>query len=156
MPSYFIPSNHSARLIWRLVFWAVLLIILLLATYSAASAQCVKNPTDETAVGLQNASSYYLTLYIDGQRMAGVPAGDKSVDFVVTPGSHTLLAEAVVGGETVTASRTADIPEGYVCTWTVTDPPASTSVLKARPDSSQRSLRDSLRRKRKASSVVRW
>ena len=54
--------------------------------------------------------------------MGGVPSGDRSVDFSVTPGSHLLRADAVIGGETVSASRMATIPAGYVCTWTVTDP----------------------------------
>ena len=96
---------------------------LLLAAAQAASAQCAPNPTGETAVGLKNASSYYLTFYIDGVRKDGVPPGDRSVDFVVTPGEHTLRADATIDGETVSASRTGDVPAGHVCTWTVTDSP---------------------------------
>ena len=138
MRSNYISSQHTARLLWRLIFWTILAIILLLASYNVASAQCVANPTGETAVGLQNASSYYLTFYIDGVRRDGVPPGDKSVDFMVAPGEHTLRADAVINDQTVSASRTANIPEGYVCTWTVTDSADTSS--KAR-----RELQDYLR-----------
>ena len=135
----FIPSNHTARLLWRLIFWTLLAIMLLLASYSVASAQCVANPTGETAVGLQNASSYYLVFYIDGVRQDSVPPGDRSVDFVVAPGRHTLRADAVVNDRTVSASRTAEIPAGYVCTWTVTDQPPE------RSGKARRELQDYLR-----------
>src|SRR5688572_24250348 len=121
MRYHFGQSNHSAHLLRRLIIWTILAILLLLASYRVASAQCVANPTGETAVGLQNASSYYLTLYIDGARRDGVPPGDRSVDFIVTPGEHTLRADAVINDQTVSALRTANIPEGHVCTWTVTD-----------------------------------
>lgn len=120
---------------------------ILFAASSAASAQCYQNPTGETAVGLQNASSYYLTFYIDGVSKGGVPAGDRSVDFVVTPGEHTLRAEAIIVGETVSAERTAIIPEGYVCTWTVTDPPSAKAASKERSAKERWEFRDSLRRK---------
>lgn len=153
MQSHFVISNSTARSLWRLIFWAAILIMLLLISYSAASAQCNKNPTGETSVGLQNDSSHYLTFYIDGEKMDGVPAGDRSVDFVVTPGEHALLAEAIIDGETVSASRTVNIPEGFVCTWTVTDPPASSSNLqKGSPNAGQKNLRDALPLKLKAKS----
>jgi len=97
--------------------------VLLLLAFHNASAQCFHNPTGETSVGLRNASGHFLVFYIDGINHGGVPAGDRSVDFIVSPGGHTLRADAVVDGETVSASRTATIPAGYVCTWTVTDPP---------------------------------
>ena len=96
---------------------------LLLVAVQTASAQCVPNPTGETAVGLKNASSYYLTFYIDGVRKDAVPSGDRSVDFVVTPGEHTLRAEATINGETSSATHTGEVPKGHVCTWIITDPP---------------------------------
>lgn len=95
----------------------------LLFAGSPAAAQCLVNPTGETAVGLSNASSYFLTFYIDGVNQGGVPSGDRSIDFIVSPGPHTLRAEAVIDGEIVSASRSTTIAAGYVCTWTVTDPP---------------------------------
>jgi hypothetical protein len=102
---------------------------LLLAAAQTASAQCAPSPTGETAVGLKNASSYYLTFYIDGVRKDGVPPGDRSVDFVVTPGEHALRADATIDGETVSASRTGGVPAGHVCTWTVTDSTDRPTVL---------------------------
>ena len=101
MRSNFTASNHAARLLWRLVFWTILAIMLLLATYRVASAQCVANPTGETGVGLSKRFKLLPDLYIDGVRKDGVPSGDKNVDFIVTPGEHTLRADAVIGGETV-------------------------------------------------------
>ena len=111
----------------------VLALGLLLVAAQDASAQCFANPTGETSVGLKNASSYYLTFYIDGVRKDGVPSGDRSVDFPVTPGEHTLRADAVVGGETVSTSRTVMITSGGVCTWTVTNPPEKAGGGRVKP-----------------------
>lgn len=103
-------------------------IMLLVATLAllngmqSARAQCFENPTGETAVGLKNASSYFLTFYIDGVNKGGVPSGDRSVDFLVSPGEHSLRADALIDGETVSASRSVTMAAGEVCTWTVTDP----------------------------------
>jgi hypothetical protein len=136
MNAHSVSSWHAVRraLLWLLM--AVLACVLLLAAAEVASAQCVQNPTGETAVGLQNQSSYYLLFFIDGVRMDGVPSGDRSVFFVVDAGEHVLRAEAVINGETVSAIRKADIPEGNVCTWTVTDPPSKAgSPLKEFQDS---------------------
>ncbi len=115
--------GNTEQPVSRSVFMAVLLVALLLLASQVAGVQGVANPTRETAVGLKNSSSHFLTLFIDGVNVGGAPSGDRSIDFVVTPGEHTLRADAVIGGTTVSASRTADIPAGYVCTWTVTDPP---------------------------------
>jgi hypothetical protein len=115
--------GNTERRISRSVFMAVLLVALLLLASQAAGSQGVANPTRETAVGLRNSSSHLLTFFIDGVNVGVVPPGEKSVDFVVIPGQHTLRAEAVIDGETVSASRMADIPVGYVCRWTVTNPP---------------------------------
>lgn len=90
----------------------------------SASAQCTRNPTGETAVGLKNTSSLFLTLYIDTINKGGVPSGDRSVDFLVAPGTHTLRAEGYINGEVVFVSRTVIVAPGFVCTWTVTDPPS--------------------------------
>jgi|ERR1043165_3053075 hypothetical protein len=138
MNAYSVSSWHAVRraLLWLLL--AVLACVLLLAAAEVASAQCVQNPTGETAVGLQNQSSYYLLFFIDGVRMDGVPSGDRSIYFVVEAGEHVLRAEAVINGETVSAIRKADIPEGKVCTWTVTDPPSKAGE-------SQKEFQDSIR-----------
>jgi hypothetical protein len=142
MHAHFEMNWHAAR---RVVAWllaALLFVILLLAAAEVASAQCVQNPTGETAVGLKNESSYYLLFFIDEARMDGVPSGDRSIYFVVSPGEHALRAEAVIGTDTVNAYRKADIPEGYVCTWTVTDPPPSATAAR-------KGFQDSLRRVQK-------
>ena len=138
MRSIYISQNHAPRWLWRLLFWTFLALMLLLLTYRVAAAQCIPNPTNETAVGLRNASSYYLTFYIDGVKMDGVPPGDRSVDFNVTSGQHVLLAEAVIDGEIVSVSRAVQVPIGYVCTWTVTDPQRTSAMeYKERPRQSQ-------------------
>jgi len=72
-------------------------------------------------VGLQNASSYFLTFFIDGQNKGGVPAGDKSSAFTVSPGSHTLRADALIRGKVVSVSRTVTLAASEVKTWTVTN-----------------------------------
>lgn len=110
----------------RILLWllaALMACALILSAAQAAAAQCVANPSGETAVGLRNASSHYLLFFIDGLRMDGVPPGDRSIYFVVEPGEHVLRAEAVINGETRSAIRTGEVPEGSLCTWTVTDPP---------------------------------
>lgn len=138
-------SNLSRRdLLLRALLAALALLALLLLLLFApqsASAHCLPNPTGETAVGLRNASSHYLLFFIDRLRMDGVPPGDRSTFFIVAPGEPHLRAEAVIGGETVSASRTVFVPESHVCTWTVTDP-------RGKSAGSQKELRDSLRRER--------
>lgn len=115
-------SDRTQRiLLWLLA--ALMACALILFAAQAVAAQCVANPSGETAVGLRNASSHYLLFFIDGLRMDGVPPGDRSIYFIVEPGEHVLRAEAVINGETRSAIRTGEVPKGYVCMWTVTDPP---------------------------------
>jgi hypothetical protein len=139
---------HAARRFLRRPLTTILACVLLIVAVQTTAAQCLPNPTGETAVGLRNASSYYLLFFIDEMRMDGVPQGDQSIYFVVAPGEHRLRAEAVIGGETVSASRTSNIPEGYVCTWTVTDPPGKAG-------GEQKGFRDSLRREPKPDYALR-
>ncbi|HEX6185101.1 MAG TPA: hypothetical protein VFZ44_14540 [Pyrinomonadaceae bacterium] len=120
------PDHTQRILLWLLTALMALALILFVA--QTAAAQCAVNPTGETTVGLRNASSYYLTFYIDRVRKDGVPPGDRSADFVVTPGEHVLYAEATIKGETSSVSTTRVIPKGHVCTWTVTDPPDRESM----------------------------
>jgi hypothetical protein len=139
MRTHFEMDWHAARraLAWLLA--ATLVLVLLAAAAEVASAQCAPSPTGESAVGLQNASSHYLLFFIDEVRMDGVPAGDRSIYFVVSPGEHSLRAEAVIGTDTANAYRKADVPAGYVCTWTVTDPAPTTGAAR-------KGFRDGLRR----------
>src|ERR1051326_2007686 len=139
MRTHFEMDWHAARrvLVWLLT--AILVLVMLVAAAEVASAQCVPSPTGAAGVGLQNTSSYSLLFFIDEERMDGVPAGDRSIYFVVSPGEHSLRAEAVIGTDTVNAYRKVNIPVGYLCTWTVTDPPPTTGAA-------QKGFRDGLRR----------
>jgi|GEM_PF-1636743 len=109
----------------------VLVLCALLCSAQSVPAQCVRNPTGETAVGLKNTSNLFLTLYIDTINKGGVPSGDRSVDFLVAPGTHTLRAEGYLNGEVIFASRPVIIAPGFICTWTVTDPPSKPAQARA-------------------------
>lgn len=132
-----IPSITSNRTIRRLPLSFLVAAFAILLWAQAAPAQCVESPTGETAIGLRNASSHFLIFYIDDVNKGGVPPGDQSVDFFVWAGEHTLRAEARVGDETLSVTRKILISFGYVCTWTVTDPPRG-------PNKRIQTLRDSL------------
>lgn len=111
---------------WILYLALSILVVGLLA--QPANAQCFENPTGQTTIVLKNASSHFLTLYIDGVGKGGVASNDHSADFVVSSGDHVLMAEAFIGGELVSASRLITIRPGDVCVWTVTDPYPTTEV----------------------------
>lgn len=85
------------------------------------TGRCEVSPTGETTVGLRNSSSCFLVFYIDGVNMGGVPSGDRSVDFNVSPGQHRLQALATVGTEKVWVRRTVSVSAGHVYTWEITD-----------------------------------
>jgi hypothetical protein len=119
-------------------FLLAVVVSLVMGIFSTAAAQCYQNPTGETAVGVKNASTYFVIFYIDEINKGGVPSGDRSVDFLISPGPHTLRAEARIDGDAVSATRMFIIPAGYACMWTVTDPPKELSSA---------NLRDSLKRK---------
>ena len=121
MSSQSIKSNRPLTRFFPLSF--VIAAFAILLSSPPVPAQCLESPTSETAVGLKNASSHFLMFYIDDLNKGGVPAGDQSVEFFVWPGEHTLRAEAKIGDETVSVTRKVLVPVGYVCTWTVTDPP---------------------------------
>jgi len=122
--------RERARKVWSIKL--ALTVAVLILFVSPIRAQCVPNPTGETAVGLQNDSSYFLTFYIDGVNVGGVPSRDRSVDFVVIPGEHILEAEAIVAGGRIKVSHMGVVPAGFVCTWTVTDPDPLKTLVKAR------------------------
>jgi uncharacterized membrane protein len=108
--------------VWRLVFMAILLVALFLVASQVAGAQGVANPTRETAVGLKNSSSHFLIFFIDDRIVGGIPSGESSGNFPVTPGEHSLRAETFVNGEKISASRTVFIHAGFAYTWTTTNP----------------------------------
>jgi hypothetical protein len=102
--------------------WMVVCLALLVTAVAETKAQCVAHPDRETAVGVMNASNYSITVYIDGMLRGRLLPGERSIDFVISPSEHLLLAETMIGGELVSASRQVVVMPGSVCTWTVTDP----------------------------------
>jgi len=102
-----------------------LLLVVCLFVFGAASvatAQCVNQASGKTAIGVMNASDYFITFAIDDGDRVGVPAQERSIDFAVSPGEHVLRAETVHRGETLSATRTLFVPVGAICTWNVTNP----------------------------------
>ena len=100
----------------------VVCLVLLVAAVAETKAQCVAHPDRETAVRVMNASNYSITVYIDGMARGRLLPGERSIDFVISAGEHLLLAETMISGEFVSASRQVVVMPGSVCTWTVTDP----------------------------------
>jgi hypothetical protein len=87
-----------------------------------AKAQCVNQPSGKSAIAVMNASDYFITFYVDGVKQARVFAQERSLDFSVSPGRHVLMAESIINGETLSATRTLIVPAGSICTWNVTNP----------------------------------
>jgi hypothetical protein len=86
-------------------------------------AQCVDHPQQRTAVQFRNESSYELTFFVDEDEVGvAVESKGTSREQQVAPGEHLFRARAMVGGNGVWIWITNDIPQGNVCTWTVTDP----------------------------------
>ena len=121
MSFHSIKSNQIITRFFALSFLSVAFGILFSA--QTVPAQCLESPTGETAVGLRNASSYFLIFYIDDVNEGGVPPAYQSVDFFAWPGEHTLRVELRIGEYTLSVTRKVLMPVGYVCAWTVTDPP---------------------------------
>lgn len=118
----------------------VMCLILFVAAVAETKAQCVPHPDRDTAIGVMNASNYPITIYIDGMEIGRLLPGERSIDFVISPGEHLLIAETMIGGELVSATRQVVVDPGSVCTWTVTNP--------ARPrERASTLLRDGLMRK---------
>jgi hypothetical protein len=118
----------------------VMCLVLLVAAVAETNAQCVAHPDRKTAVGVMNASNYPITFYIDGMDRGRLLPGERSIDFVISPGEHLLLAETMIAGELVSAAREVVVEPGTICTWSVTNP--------VRPrDGVSNLLRDGLTRK---------
>ncbi len=140
-----LPSSllkQPVKRILQRIFRAICAAALLLFISQPASAQCIPNPTGETAVGFKNESSFSLTIYIDAVKKAEVPIGEKSADFIVAPVRHILNAEVVIGGQSFWVTYAGDVPEGFVCTLTIADPEEAKSRKKSKSE-----MRRSLRRK---------
>jgi hypothetical protein len=142
MLSRSILLNPTFRQNLKRIFRAICVAALLFIISQSTSAQCVPNPTGEAAVALKNETSFLLTFYIDAVKKADVPTGEKSADFIVTPGRHILNAEAIIEGQSYWVTYSGDIPEGFVCTLTIVDPKGAKSSKKFKGE-----MRRALRRK---------
>ena len=92
------------------------------AYFANVNAQCVDSPDGKTAVRFDNASSYEVTFYIEGAKVATQTAHTTSRDVYVVPGGHFLSASAATTlGELWVYSANV-VPKGQVCTWHVGDP----------------------------------
>jgi hypothetical protein len=97
--------------------------VFLLAVAPSAFAQCVNHPQQRTAVQFRNESSYDLTFFVDEDEVGvAVESKGTSRDLPVTPGEHLFRARAMVSGHSVWVWITNDVPQGHVCTCTVSDP----------------------------------
>jgi hypothetical protein len=101
--------------------WMVVCLLLLIAP-AAVKAQCVRNAPYETTINVVNASSYFVTFYIDGLMQGTLPAGERSPDLAISPGEHLLFAHAIIDDEPMMTGRIITIPPGSICTWTLTNP----------------------------------
>ena len=109
------------KVLTKIARTSLIVCAVMLVTVRVADAQCAPNPTHETSLSIMNASAYALTFYVDGARRGVGWPGELSMSFIITPGEHVLFAEAVVDGETLSASRRVTIAPGQACTWTVTN-----------------------------------
>lgn len=103
------------------VICLLLSLVSLLIVYPTVAAQCFRNQSGETAAGLRNLSDYQLVFSVDGMNRGAVSSGARSLDVRLSPGEHLLLAEAKLGDEIVSVSRTMVIPAGHTCIWNVSD-----------------------------------
>lgn len=89
-----------------------------LATSAKEVGKSARTTKTRAELVLKNATSFSLTLSIDGEKSCSAPPGDQCVD-LVTPGWHDLKAEETFNPENY-VTRTANIPpEG--ATWTITE-----------------------------------
>jgi hypothetical protein len=97
---------------------------------AAGSAQCVDETAGRTGLRFSNQSSYGLTFFVDHENEGVfVQTGDVSSVREVTAGEHLLRARAEIGGVFFWVWVINEVPGGQICTWTVQDPPQSSSSL---------------------------
>ena len=88
------------------------------------TAQCVEHHDKTTALKFSNESRFELTFFVDeDEEGVVVPSRTVSDEISVEPGEHLLRARAIVIGESFWVWAVNEVPQGQVCTWTVTDPP---------------------------------
>ena len=78
-----------------------------------------------------NESRFELTFFLDDDEKGVVVAsGAVSNEIEVRPGEHLFRARAVVMDKSFLVWTINEVPEGQVCTWTVTDPQRDAAVAK--------------------------
>jgi len=93
-------------------------------------AQCVENNDKRTALKFSNESRFELTFFVDDDEDGViVPSRAVSNEITVEPGEHLLRARAIVRGESFWVWVVNEVPQGQVCTWTVTDPPRVAMIV---------------------------
>lgn len=107
----------------RLGMLGMIVTALAAAFVQATSAQCIDHPYRKTAVKFGNETRFELTFYIDDDEKGVIVAsGMVSNELEVSPGEHLFRARAVVAGKSFLVWVVNEVPEGQVCTWTITDP----------------------------------
>lgn len=101
---------------------SLVLSLYLVVSAVVANAQCAPHSSHETTISVINASSWPITLSIDGVTRATILSVEVSGDLQVSPGQHFLLAEVSIDGEIISVSRRLVVPAGSMCVWTVTNP----------------------------------
>jgi hypothetical protein len=113
--------------------WLFALVVFVGTVFYAVDGigQCVPHPAERTAVRFENESSYELTFFVDEDETGVVvPSRTRSPEQPVEAGEHLFRARAIVAGAAVWVWMINEVPKGYVCTWTVTDPPKTVQKKK--------------------------
>jgi hypothetical protein len=122
MHLFFYRPNPETRRAIRVAALIALLVLTMGFPWSLFG-QCADHPDKRTAVKFSNESSFELTFFVDEDEDGViVPAGAVSGETEVPPGEHLLRAKAVVRGQSFFVWTINEVPEGQVCTWTITDP----------------------------------
>jgi len=113
------------------------------------TAQCAEHPDKATAVRFSNESRFELTFFVDEEE-EGVVVSSRSVsdEISVKPGEHLLRARAIVIGESFWVWAVNEVPQGQICTWTVTDPPRRERPWRSISDVIQNDFKKSISSKR--------
>jgi len=113
------------------------------------TAQCVEHQDKTTALKFSNESRFELTFFVDeDEEGVVVPPRTVSDEVTVEPGEHLLRARAIVIGESFWVWAVNEVPQGQVCTWTVTDPPRRERPWRSISNPLQNDLKKSISSKR--------
>lgn len=109
----------------------ILLALFLFLAIGAASrtpAQCIDSERGETAIVLNNASSYETLFYVDMVLRDILPAHTVGRPIPVSSGEHLLGAKALIPDQELWVFSVNTLPAGKTCTWTVVDHDAEVNV----------------------------